>query len=166
MKFIVSIISACLVSILLILAIGAIFQCKHDNRIEIISFQSEHSTAMGYVKTSCDDCGHSFGYTLFRDNPPDNSYIDTIEKHIDNNTFVAGEYHTVTASVVHQDYDSAKANISCEIRDGDIVVYFWADFKEEYGSALELFEAGDEITFRGKCSDTGFHWTDCEIVTK
>ena len=166
MKFIVSVACGFCTVVLLILLVGFIFRCEHDNKIELYSFSPEWSTNYSYLKSKCDDCDQSFGYGLFRGNPTDTSYIDAVEKHIENNRFVAGEYHTVTASVVSQDYDSSKTYIYCEIREEDVVVHFYADFKEEYEDDLESYEQGDTITFRGKCSDTGFYWTDCEIITK
>jgi hypothetical protein len=166
MKFVFSVVCGFCTVVLLILFVGFFLRCEHDNKIELFSFSPGGSVGNSYFKIKCDDCDQSFGYSLFSGSPTNTSYITTVEQHIENNSFAAGEYHTVRATVLSHDYDSTKTYIYCEIRDEDVVVRFYADFKEKYEQGLELFEIGDKITFRGKSSDKGFYWTDCEIITK
>ena len=166
MRFVSSIISAMIVSILLMLWLGFLLKCEHTNQITSFSFEPTYSTAASGVETVCEECNQGFSIGRFRGNPIDDSYIPVVEKYLENHTFVAGEYNTITASMTRPDYDSTKTQIACKIREGDVAVYFDASFKEEYASYLDSLSVGDEVTFRGKCSDTGFYWTDCEIITQ
>ncbi len=163
MKFIASLFSGIILSIMLMLTIGLILKCDHINIIEVYSFQSENSTAMSCVKSVCEECEQSLGTALFRDNPPDESYIGVIEEHIDDKIFVKGEYDTVRATVIFPDYDADRTRINCSVRQGDIKLNFMVEFKGEYEDAISLLQAGDEITFYGKSALKGLSWTDCEL---
>ena len=158
MKFILSLIIGMFLSILLILFLGFVLKCEHNNKITSFSFQPEYSTAASSVKEVCEECNQIFDVGRFRGKPSDDSYIDVIEKHIDGGM--------VTATVSMPYYEKRRKQITCKISEGDIVVYFYAAFKEEYESYLESLSVGDEITFSGKRSDTALYWTECEIVTK
>lgn len=164
MKFISSLCCAIILSIILILSLGLILKCDHTNIIEVYSFQPENSTAMSNVKSVCEECGQRFHMTLFRDTPPDETYIDVIEEHCKDEIFVKGEYDTIKASVTVLDYDSSKTKINCSACQDGVEVYFSVTFKGEYEEAVSLLQLGDEITFYGKSALMGLSWTDCELI--
>ena len=164
MKFISSLISGIILSILLILLLGFVIKCDHTNIIEVYSFQPEKSTAMSYVKSVCEECNQRFSLTLFRDTPPDDTYIGVIEEHCKDEMFVKGEYDTIKATVTVLDYDTQKTKINCSVWRDDVKVYFSVTFKEEYEEAVSLLQVGDEITFYGKSALRGLSWTDCELI--
>lgn len=161
MKFLASLFCGIILSIISILLLGLILKCDHDNIIEVYSFQPENSTALSYSKSVCDDCGQSVHSTRFRDTPSDERYIDVIEEHCEDKTFVKGEYDTIKATVTMLDYSTPKTEISCSVSKDDVQVYFSVEFKEEYVSSLAK---GDEITFYGKSALKGLSWTDCELI--
>lgn len=164
MKFIASLCCAMVLSIMLILLLGLVLKCDHNNIIEVYSFQPENSTAMSYVKSVCEDCGQGIHSTLFRDTPPDEKYIDVIKEHCKDEIFVKGEYNTIQATVTILDYDTQKTKINCSVWQDDIKVFFSVTFKGEYEEAVSLLQAGDEITFYGKSALEGLSWTDCELI--
>lgn len=164
MKFLSSLFSGIFLSILLMLCLALIFKCEHTDKTTVFAFQSENSTAANYVKIVCDDCKQRFGGAIFRDTAPDNSYIDVVKEHTDDNEFVSGEYDTIRVKVVRHDYDSTKTKLQCCVQQGDIEVYFSVEFKSEFDDAVSSLQEGDEITFYGKSSTTGLYWTECEIV--
>ena len=155
-----------ILSIILMLLLGFILKCDHNNIIDVYSFQPEHSTAMGYVKTKCDDCGKGFGYSLFRDNPTDEKYINVIGEHCKDKIFIEGEYDTVKATVTLADYDFDKTRLNCSVRQGDVEVYFPVTFKGEYEEQVSSIQKGDEITFYGKSALEGLSWIECELITE
>lgn len=165
MKFLSSLCSGIILSIVMILLLGMAVKCDHNNIIEVYSFQPENSTAMSYVKSFCEDCGQRFHLTLFRDAAPDEKYIDVIEEHCKDEIFVKGEYNTIMATVTVLDYDAQKTKINCSVQQDGVEVYFSVAFKEEYEETVSLLQVGDEITFRGKSASMGLSWTDCEIIT-
>lgn len=164
MKFISSLFCGIILSMMLILLLGLVLKCDHNNIIEVYSFQPEKSTAMSYVKSVCEECNQRFNLTLFRDTPPDDIYIDVIGEHCEDKTFVKGEYDTVKATVTLGDYDVQKTKIDCSVWQDDVKVYFSVTFKGEYEEAVSLLQSGDEITFYGKSALTGLSWTDCELI--
>ena len=164
MKFISSLFCGIILSIILVLSLGLVLKCDHANIIEVYSFQPEKSTAMSYVKSVCEECEQSFHSTLFRDTPPDETYIDVIGEHCNDKTFVKGEYDTLKATVTLGDYDVRKTKISCCAWRDDVKVYFSVTFKDEYEEAVSLLQSGDEITFYGKSALKGLSWTDCELI--
>ena len=165
MKFLSSLCSGIILSIVMILLMGMAVKCDHNNIIKVYSFESEKSTAMNSVKTVCDECGENFSLTLFRDTPPDEMYIDVVEEYCDDKRFVKGEYDTIKARVIVLDYFTPKTEIRCGLSHGGVEVYFSVAFKEEYEEAVSLLQVGDEITFSGKSASMGLSWTDCEIIT-
>ena len=165
MKFLSSLCSGIILSIVMILLMGMVVKCDHDNIIKVYSFESEKSTAMNSVKTVCDECGENFNLTLFRDTPPDEKYINVIEEYCADKRFVKGEYDTIKARVIILDYFTPKTEIRCGLSHEGSEVYFSVAFKGEYEEAVSLLQVGDEITFRGKSASMGLSWTDCEIIT-
>lgn len=164
MKFLASLFCGMFLSIILILLLGLVLKCDHNNIIEVYSFQPEKSTAVSSIKSKCADCGQSFSLTRFRDNPPNETYIDVIKEHCDDKTFIKGEYDTIKATVVYPDYDFDRTRINCSIRQDEVDVYFTVDFKSEYEEAVSLLQSGDEITFYGKSALKGVFWSECELV--
>lgn len=164
MKYISSVISACLLLILVILIASTALKCDHEEMGKIFSFQSEGSTAASHVKPFCKNCNHYFGYSIFRGTPEDSSYLEAIEKHSGMSEIVGGEYYTMTVIVSLADYDFGKTIIGCEIEKDDTVVLFSVEFREEFEESVALYDKGDEITFRGRLYDTGFGFTDCELI--
>ena len=166
MKFLASLYGGMLASILIILSLSLVFKCEHTDRVKLFSFQSENSTAMHYVKTTCEDCNQRFSSTVFRDIAPDDSYIGVLKEYTEDKKFVSGEYDTIRAKVTLADYDSPKTKIRCSVQQENIIVSFSVEFKNEFENAVSLLKEGDEITFYGKSSTTGLSWTNCELVTE
>lgn len=166
MKFLSSLFGGIILSIILLLLLGLALKCDHANIIKLYSFQSENSTAMSYVKTVCEDCDQGFHTTLFRDNPTDEMYIDVMTYHIEDKTFVKGEYDTIKATIILRDYDATKTKIRCSVRQNDVMLIFSVKFKEEYEEDVSLLHEGDEVVFYGKSSLKGLSWTDCELITE
>ena len=166
MKFLLSLISGMLMAVMLLLLVGFLLRCEHENTITTFVFQSENSTALNYVKTICDGCNQVLSTGVFRGTPAINTHTTALEEHIADNKFISGEYDTVRAKVVSPDYHSTKTKIRCGIQTGNCRVYFPVEFKNEFEESVSLLQEGDEITFYGKSALTGLSWTDCEIVTK
>ena len=162
-KFISSLIIMMIICIISILSLGLILKCDHDKIIEIYTFQPENSTALSYSKSICDDCRQRVHLALFSDTPSDERYIDVIEEHCEDKTFVKGEYDTIKATVTALGYGNPKTKILCSVSQDDVIVYFSVKFKEECVSSLAK---GDEITFYGKSALKGLSWTDCELIMK
>ena len=55
------------------------------------------------------------------------------------------------------------ATLMMEVKVGDTIVFFFAEFEKEQEEALKKVAVGDSITFEGTCSSAGY-WYDCEIV--
>ena len=55
------------------------------------------------------------------------------------------------------------ATLTMELRVGNTVVFFYAEFEKDQEDALKQVAVGDTITFDGTCSSAG-NWKDCEIV--
>ncbi len=136
--------------------------CKHEERREEYSFESQNATSpnyIGYKKKFCKNCDYYFGNTYFYETPSDLSYLDLIREHSDGDELIDGEYYTMSATVnLNYVY-----GITCRVENDDIRVYFSVDFREEFKEAVKLMETGDEITFRGKFDITSCDWTDCEL---
>lgn len=164
MKFITSLCCAILLSIILILLLGLILKCDHNNIIEVYSFQPESSTALSYVKSVCEDCEQGFHTTLFRNTPPDEKYISVIEEHCKDEIFVKGGYNTMQATVTLLDYNTHKTEINCSVQQHDVKVYFSVAFKEEYEETVSSLQVGDKITFYGKSALESLSFTDCELI--
>lgn len=166
MKFIASLIGGMFLSIILMLLLGLVLKCDHDNIVEYYSFKPEKSVAYDYVKSVCDDCGQGFSVTSFYDTFPEERYTDVVREHCEDKTFIKGEYDTIKAKVVYPDYDYDRTRINCSIRQDDVDVYFTVEFKNEYEEAVSVLDSEDEITFRGRSALKGLFFTDCELLTK
>ena len=164
MKFILSVMSACCISVLAILIIFTPDKCEHEEMGKIFSFQYQNSTAYSDIKPFCKNCNHYFGYTGFRGTPNDDSYLKVIKDYIDSDEVIGGEYYRMTATLVLSDYDVDKTRIRCEIESEDTIVYFSVQFRDEFEESVSSIQEGDKITFRGRLYDGGFGWTDCELI--
>ena len=139
-------------------------KCDHKEIGKMYSFQFENSTADHYVKPYCLNCGETFKSTSFRGTPVDNSFREAIAEHSDSIEIVGGEYYTVTAIVTLGDYDIHKTRINCKVQNETTIVAFSVEFGEGFEEAVALLEKGQEITFRGRFSDNGCSFTDCELI--
>ena len=139
-------------------------KCDHTNLKKNFSFQFEGSTAASSIKPICENCNQYFESTRFRGTPNDLSYLEVVKEYISADEIVSGEYHTMTAIVTVLDHDYQRVRIHCKVENDDIGVFFSVEFKEEFEEAVSLLQKGQEITFRGKLYDTGFGWTDCELL--
>ena len=154
----------CLSFLIGVIALTSIYRCTHNEMGTVFSFQHENSTATSYIKPYCKDCTHHFGYTSFRGNPDDLSYLDVVEQYIDGQIIESGKYYTMTAIVTLGDYEVNKTRVICEVEADNIRVAFSVEFKDEFEEQVSLIQVGDEITFYGRLYDDGFGWTDCELI--
>ena len=166
MKFISSVVAVMIICVILFISLGLIFKCDHTRVIEVFTFQPENSRALSYSKSYCDECRKCLHTALFQGSPTNESYIDAVEEHCGDKSFVKGEYDIVKAEVLSKNYNSSQAKIRCTIKHGDVQANFSVVFKGEYKEAVSLLETGDEITFYGKSALTGLSWTDCELITE
>lgn len=164
MRYMLTIISACFLSIVAMLIIFTPAKCEHEEMGKIFSFQYQKSTASSSVKPFCKNCNNYFGYTNFRNTPADTSYLDVVKEFTDSDEVIGGEYYTMTATLTVSDHDVDKTRIRCEIESGDIIVNFSVQFRDEFEESVDLLQVGDEVTFSGKLYDEGFGWTDCELL--
>ena len=165
MKFLTSLLCSVILSILLMLTLGLVLKCDHNNIIEVYSFEPEKSTAMNSIKTVCEECGQSFSLSRGYGVPSDKKYLIFVGEHCVDKTFTNGEYDTIKATVTVIDYFTPITEIRCSVCQDGVKVYFSVDFKEECEEAVSLLQVGDEITFRGKSALKGLSWTDCELIT-
>jgi hypothetical protein len=139
-------------------------ECDHTNLDKRFLFQTEGSTAVSRIKPVCKNCNQYFEAAIFRGTPNDLSYLEVVKEYISEDEIVGGGYHTMTASVAVLDYDFQRVRIRCKVTAADIEVNFSVEFREEFEESVALLQVGDEITFRGRLYDTGFGWTDCELL--
>ena len=55
------------------------------------------------------------------------------------------------------------ATLTMEIKVGNTIVFFYAEFEKDQEEVLKKVSVGDTIAFEGTCLSAG-SWTDCEIV--
>lgn len=55
------------------------------------------------------------------------------------------------------------ATLTMEIKVGNTIVFFYAEFEKEQEEALKKVAVGDTIVFEGTCASAG-SWDDCKIV--
>ena len=139
-------------------------KCEHEEVIRY-HFSTDdtmvHNSACGYC-TKCDT--RLTAYSLFQGELVDKSYLEAIKEHSDGNEIIPGEYYTVTATVPLGDMGSM--GLVCEVENEDFLLRFTASFRSEFKEQIELIEKGQEITFRGRFSDEGFYFTDCELLAE
>lgn len=166
MKYIMSVLTTCIVAVLLLLVIFTPPKCEHEEIGKIFSFQPQGSTAPSVVHRYCVNCDNPSvdRPSLFKGNPTDLSYLEVVREHSDSDEIVGGEYYTMTATVIYGDYDFDKTRVTCMVQGGNIKVSFSVEFREEFAESVALLQAGDEITFRGRYYDTGCGFTDCGLI--
>ena len=157
---------AFLLTIVLLLIVCAPDKCEHEVMGKSFSFQSQNSTATSFLRPFCADCDEDFGYEAFRGTPADTSYLDVVAVHSSADKIEHGNYYTMIAKVVQRDFYFNKSEIVCKVQDGEIVVFFFAEFLDEYDRDVSLLQEGDIVTFQGRFYDEGCGFTDCELIRK
>ena len=165
MKFLMSVITACIFLPILFLILFTPAKCEHEEVTRYV-FSSDdsmaHSSACGYC-TKCDT--RLTSYFLFQGELVDKSYLSALVEHSDASEIVPGEYYTVTASVPLGFYGTSNAVwLTCEVENDDFIVRFSAEFQEEFKDQIRSIQEGDTITFRGRFYDEGCRFTDCELI--
>lgn len=167
MKFLTSVIIACILIPILFLISLTPEKCEHEEvrRYVFTSYNdtTSHSSVCGYCK-KCDT--RLTGYSLFKGELVDKSYLSALIEHSDASEIVPGEYYTVTVSVPlgFYGYSSDSVWLTCEVENDGFIVRFSAVFREEFGEQVRSIQEGDTITFRGRFYDEGCGFTDCELI--
>jgi DNA-directed RNA polymerase subunit RPC12/RpoP len=164
MKLMDTLCVAIIVVMMFALLTGAALKCEHTEICTQFSFQPQNSTAYNHAEICCEECGRSFDRVLFRGVPSDYSHLKAIADNSDAPAMVAGKYCTVSAIVTCGDYDTNKSRIRCEIKNNGVVVNFSVEFREEFEKYVKSLSDGDKIQLRGKLYDTGFGFTDSELL--
>ena len=157
---------AFLLAIVLLLIVCIPDKCEHEVMGKSFSFQPQNSTATSYLRQFCANCDDDFGYKIFRGTPTDTSYLDVVAAHSNSDKIVQGKYYTMSAKVAQRDFDFNKTEIACKVQNGEIIVFFFAEFREEYEESVALLQEGDIVTFRGRFYDKGCGFTDCQLIMK
>lgn len=155
--------------ILLIILALVIFtppKCDHTEKVGYFLFKTPNGTSNSSVKYYCADCDKYLGYNMFDNTPNDLSYLDVLRESNNGNDLIGGEYYTMSAIVSVGDYSSLTTSIRCKVKGNDNVVFFSVEFRDEFEDVVGTLNEGDEITFRGKFSDLGCSFTDCELINK
>ena len=166
MKFVISLMLICVFLPILFLIVFTPEPCEHEDMVTMYSFTYYDSTAHSNVRPYCRDCGKRYQYQNFQGTLIDQSYLSAIKEHSDGGDIVPNEYYTVTATVPmgFTAYGSDRVQLNCKVENEDFIVFFNAEFREEFEELVRSVEEGDEITFRGKFYDEGCGFTDCEII--
>lgn len=95
-------------------------------------------------------------------------YLDYKKNELAADDVYKGNRYRITATVSGIETDgllnlTGGATLTMEIKVGDTIVFFYAEFEKEQEEALKRIVVGDTITFEGTCLSAG-SWTDCEIV--
>ena len=144
-------------------------KCEHADVVQRYVFARDDSTQYSTVQPHCAKCGESLAtHSYFKGELVDKSYLQAIVEHSDGNEIVTGEYYTVTATVPlgFYGYTSDTVFITCEVENEGFIVRFNVEFREEFKELVSSVEKGDEITFRGRFSDKGCEFTDCELLSR
>lgn len=166
MKFLLSLTSVFILSIIIILVLTAVYGCDHSEMCKRFWFEFQGSTAYSSIIPFCKKCNVSYGYTNFKYFPNDDSYLEVVNSHIEDGEVEGGKYFTMNAKVALRDYSNDKTRIDCYVQSEDIIVSFSVDFKEGFEEAVSQLKEDDEIRFRGKYYEKGCGWTDCELLIK
>ena len=163
--FITTIVMVFIVAVIVLLVISASLVCPHDEMCKVFAFQYDGSTAVSHIKPVCKNCTQYFEATRFRGTPSDLSYLEVVKEYIVEDEIVSGGYHTMTATVTVLDHDTTRTRLNCYVGNEDIEVYFSVEFRGEFEEAVNALQIGEQITFRGRLDNTGFGWTDCELLS-
>lgn len=139
-------------------------KCEHEEMGNTFHFQFENSTAASYMRPFCKNCDEVFGHKNFRGTPIDLSFLEAIVENSDGTEIVGGEYYTMKVIMMSGCSDFDRLRIGCKVQNEDAIVYFSAEFQEEFRDAVKEVHMGDEITFRGRFYDNGCGFTDCELI--
>lgn len=167
MKFITSVITACVLAVVAFLVIGSVIKCDHEETATMYIFTANEGVEFSTTRPVCKECGEAFEYTNFKGTPTDQSYLQAIKDHSDGSGVVPGEYYTVTATVPLGFYGFSSQDVwlTCQVENEEFIVRFNVKFKEEYRELVSSVGKEDEITFRGRFNDEGCGFTDCELIT-
>lgn len=168
MKFLTSVVLLCVFLPILFLIVFTPEPCEHDDMVTMYSFTAHDSTAHSSVRPYCRDCGKKYRYSLFQGTLVDQSYLSALVENSDEFEIVPGEYYTVTVTVPmgFTAYGSDHLRLNCKVENEEFVVFFTAEFREEFTESVKLVKKGDTITFRGRFYDEGCGFTDCELITE
>lgn len=167
MKYIITVVLVCILIVVLLLIAFTPDKCEHEDMVTWYVLHTDDTTD-NTVRPYCRDCGEAFQYQLFKGELVDKSYLSAIIEHSDGSEIVPGEYYTVTATAPlgFTGYGSDVVVLTCDVENEEFKVRFGARFREEFKEAVRSVEKGDVITFRGRFSDKGCGFTDCELITK
>ena len=166
MKFLTSVIIACIFLPILFLIAFTPEKCEHEE-VRRYVFTSPDSTVHSSVCGYCKKCDTRLTTnSLFRGELVDKSYLSALIEHSDASEIVPGEYYTITvkAPLGFANYSSDSVGLTCEVENDDFIVRFGAEFREEFEEQVRLIQDGDTITFRGRFYDEGCGFTDCELI--
>ena len=172
MRFITSVISICVLAVIIVLIVFTPEPCEHSDTLKIYSFQYEKSTAAHSTREYCNICGrYTTTYSArFRGTPTDQSYLEAIVAQSDASEIIPGEYCTITATVTSagvSSYDEGRfwtVRVGCKIENSDFEIYFSADFRKEFWDQVDAIEKDDIVIFRGRFYAEGCGFTDCELI--
>jgi hypothetical protein len=165
MRYIITVVFVCILIVVVLLIAFTPDKCEHEDMIMWYSISSD-DYSYSSVTPYCRDCGETFQYQQFKGELVDKSYLSAIIEHSDGNNLVPGEYYTVTATAPlgFNGYGSDMIALTCQAENEEFRIRFGASFREEFKEAVRSVEKGDEITFRGRFSDQGCGFTDCELI--
>lgn len=163
--FITTILMVCILAVVLLFVFSASVVCPHDEMRYVFAFQFDGSTAASRIKPVCKNCSQYFEATRFRGTPNDLSYLEVVKEYISEDEIVSGGYHTMTATISIREHDATKTRLNCRVSNEDIEVHFSVEFREGFEESVSSLQIGEQITFRGRLDDTGFGWTDCELLS-
>ena len=142
--------------------------CEHKDMVTMYSFSTHDSTVHSSVRPYCRDCDKRFEYSLFKGTLVDQSYLSALIENSDGYAIVPGEYYTITATAPRgfTAHSSGAAWLNCSVESEDFIVFFTAQFREEFAELVSSVGEGAEITFRGRFYDEGCEFVDCELITE
>ena len=164
--FITTIVMVFILAVILLLVFSASVVCPHEEMCKVFAFQFDGSTATSHIKPVCKNCSQYFEATRFRGTPNDLSYLEVVKEYIVEDEIVSGGYHTMTATVTIREHDTMRTRLNCSVGNEDIEVHFSVEFRGEFEEAVSALQIGEQITFRGRLDNTGFGWTDCELLSR
>lgn len=168
MKFLTSVVLLCVFLPILFLIVFTPEPCEHEDMVTMYSFSTHDSTAHSSVRPYCRDCDKRFRYRLFQGTLVDQSYLSALIENSNGGAIVPGEYYTITATVPlgFTAHSSDKVRLNCRVENEDFIVFFTAEFREEFEGLVRSVGERSEITFRGQFYDEGCEFIDCELITE
>ena len=166
MKFLTSVIIACIFLPVLFLILFTPEKCEHEEVTRYV-FTSYDSTAHSNVSGYCRKCDAKLTTnSIFQGELVDKSYLTALIEHSDASEIVPGEYYTIMASVPLGFYAYSSDNVwlNCKVENEDFIVLFNVEFREEFEERVRLIQEGETITFRGRFYDEGCGFTDSVLI--